>query len=322
VRLVQIVVAAAAVACGGPQSSARGAASSAAADSQPSLAGRVYRVSDRTFVDRRTLLDDLATARFVLLGEVHDSEEAHRAQRNIVEALLARGRHPAIVFEMIDSDRQPAINATRQSGVRDADAFSDAVGFDRAGWPWRFYRPLVAIALENDLPIVAGNAPRAETRSLVMRGLASVDASRTHLLGLDTPLDADAQAALRSDMRESHCNMLPEQMLDGMGLAQRARDGSLAERMVSAGREAVLIAGAGHARIDRGVPVRLRALAPDSSVRSVGFVEVDPHELDPPAYAARFRAATLPFDVVWFVAPVRRDRDQCEQLGHRSGSPR
>jgi uncharacterized iron-regulated protein len=289
------------------------------------LAGRIYRVRDDSFIDESTLVDALANARFVLLGEVHDSADAHRAQLRLVDALLAHGRTPALVFEMIDADRQPAIDAARTAGVRDPDALAVAVSFDREGWPWHFYRPLFAVALAHDLPIVAGNAPRGETRGLVMRGLASMDPARAHTLGIDEPLPEAAQETLRAEMRESHCNMLPESMLDGMALAQRARDGALAERMVASNRDAVLIAGAGHARTDRGVPVRLHALAPDSSVASVGFVEVDREHDDPRAYASRFHAERLPFDFVWFVPDVARG-DPCEQFRHRtspapSGSP-
>jgi hypothetical protein len=75
----------------------------------------------------------------------------------------------------------------------------------------------------------------------------------------------------------------------------------------------VLVAGAGHVRTDRGVPIALAALAPDARVLSVAFVEVRDDRQDPGSYAERFGAATLPFDFVWFTPRVD-DSDPCERF--------
>ena len=75
----------------------------------------------------------------------------------------------------------------------------------------------------------------------------------------------------------------------------------------------VLIAGAGHARNDRGVPFALHAQEPGARVASVAFVEVEHGTRSPGAYAARFGSKTLPFDYVWFT-PRLDDDDPCEKF--------
>jgi uncharacterized iron-regulated protein len=76
---------------------------------------------------------------------------------------------------------------------------------------------------------------------------------------------------------------------------------------------AVLIAGAGHVRRDRGVPVHLARQVPDATIASVAFVEVDAAASKPGDYAARFGTETLPFDYVWFT-PKADDDDPCAKL--------
>ena len=124
---------------------------------------------------------------------------------------------------------------------------------------------------------------------------------------------------MRVELRESHCGMLPESMLDGMALAQRGRDAEMAGRMIAAaGDGAVLITGAGHARTDRGAPVQLHARDANATVRSIGFVEVVPDRTNPAEYAERFGTESLPFDAVWFVPTVQRAEDMCASLRHHA----
>jgi hypothetical protein len=66
----------------------------------------------------------------------------------------------------------------------------------------------------------------------------------------------------------------------------------------------ILIAGAGHGRKDRGVPLHLARLAPEARVVSLAFVEAADDDV-PDAELVR-----LPYDLVWFTARVD-DGDFC-----------
>jgi uncharacterized iron-regulated protein len=117
---------------------------------------------------------------------------------------------------------------------------------------------------------------------------------------------------MRKEMADSHCGHLPETMMEPMVLAQRARDAHLAERLrtTDRGDGAILIAGAGHVRADRGVPTHLTKQSPDRKVRTVGFIEVSPETREPQDYAAAYGAKRLPFDYVWFTPAAQRE-DPC-----------
>ncbi len=245
----------------------------------------IYSPARKAFIDRKTLESDLAAARFVLLGEKHDAKEHHDLQLQLLQSLLARGRKPAVVMEMLEVDMQPVID----SG---ADLAPHA-----PGWTWSFYAPIVALARAQQLPVVAGNYPRAKIKAAFHGTPISAEDRAT--FGLDTPLPGRAE--LEEELLANHCGQLPKTMLPGFVDAQRLRDGQMAERMLSRATPdgAVLIAGSGHVRNDRAVPWVLRTRDPSAKVFSLAFVEGKPDTSQP-----------LPYDAVWFTAAVARE-DPC-----------
>ena len=105
-------------------------------------------------------------------------------------------------------------------------------------------------------------------------------------------------------------------MIESMVRAQWARDAHMANVIAAVETTdtgIVLIAGTGHARLDRGVPHHLARTQPERRAAAVAFLEVAPGKLTPDDYAAVFGAARLPFDFIWFT-PRIDDRDPCERF--------
>ncbi|WP_437997177.1 ChaN family lipoprotein [Sorangium sp. So ce185] len=282
-----------------------------ALDRDHALVGKLWDVKAGAFVDVAALSPRLAAARFVLLGERHDNPDHHRLQARVLEQVAAGGRRPRVVFEMLEAQQQPAIagyTATR----REAAGFGAWIGWERTSWPpYSEYLPIFDVAFGFGLPIVGGNVAQEEARALARQGLQGISPERAAELRLEQPLPAAEQASLEQELRDSHCGHLPERLIPTMALAQRARDAQLAQAMVRAeAGGAVLIAGAGHARRDRGVPYWLSVEAPGAEVLSLAFVQVQRGVQEPTRYAAQFSTATLPFDFVWFTPRVS-DGDPC-----------
>jgi uncharacterized iron-regulated protein len=284
-------------------------------DAQDPLVGRVWDVARGTFITRDALLGHLASAEIVALGEKHDNPDHHRLQALVVRGLLARGRRPDVAFEMIEVDQQPLIEAFLAQKPTSAAGLGAAVKWDDRGWPtWGDYEPIAQAAVEARLPILAANLPHAEARAVAHAGLGALDDARVQRLGLDRPLSPEIEASLADELRASHCGHLPEAMIAPMALAQRARDATMASVLLARHHhDGVLIAGAGHARNDRGVPLALHAQEPTARVASLAFVEVEHGLTTPGDYAARFGTRALPFDFVWFT-PRLDDDDPCEKF--------
>jgi hypothetical protein len=97
-----------------------------------------------------------------------------------------------------------------------------------------------------------------------------------------------------------------------MILAQRARDAQMAETLASRDDDGVvLIAGAGHVRLDRAAPAYLRHRLPEARIVSLAFVEVADGQNTPDEYARARGEVRLPFDIAWFT-PRMDNEDPCE----------
>jgi uncharacterized iron-regulated protein len=278
-------------------------------DRDHALVGKIWDVEAAAFVDAGVLVEKLARARFVLLGERHDNPDHHRLQARIVEKLVQAGRRPAVVLEMLDVSQQSLVDQYRARPDASAAGFGAALAWERTSWPpFAEYQPIFVVAFAHKLPIFAGNLPNADAKALVKQGLGALSAERVAQLGLAAPFPAPLETALLDELRASHCGQLPETLLAPMALAQHARDAQMAKVLATAAvsDSAVLIAGGGHARLDRGVPYYLASLMPGATVANVVFREVRHGDAQPQQYAAE----EGPFDFVWFT-PRGSDEDPC-----------
>lgn len=290
------------------------------------LVGRVWAPGEQRFLAPIALAPRLRRARFVLLGERHDNPDHHLMQARLLKALVNAGRHPAVAFEMIDTSQQPALQDFPASQPHPASALGPAVHWGQSGWPpWREYEPIARVALAAGLPLAAAELPAKRVRAVVEKGWKALDPALVRRLGLRRPWPAKRTAAMRREIKQAHCGLLPAHLLPGMVKAQRLRDAFMAARLRRAATSggAVLITGAGHARTDYGVPLHLRERGvPASQVVSVAMVQVRPGEARPQAYAADFDAPRLPFDYVVFTPAVPRGHP-CAKLrkefrGHKA----
>ncbi len=265
----------------------------------PGLAGRIWDVRAARFVEAGDMLERAAGARRVILGEVHDNPEHHRLQLRALEALAAHGTRRTLAMEQFDGEHQAALDGARARGAG-ADALAEAGRFDRKGWGWEMYQPLVELAVAHGWPLSAANLSRGEAREIV------ADPARAGL----PPPDPQLRESLERDLIGGHCGSRPPAArLGGMIEAQRARDARMARAIAQAA--SVLIAGNGHARKDVGVPLYL----PDGDVVSIALIEIDADKGAPAAYLEGF-ATPASFDYLWFTP--RHDRpDPCEAFRKR-----
>ena len=277
------------------------------------LVGRIWLPAEDRFVEPPALAQRLSAADFVLLGEHHDNIDHHRLQAWALEQIIASGRRPRVAFEMVAPEQEPALRRHLVEHPGQADGLETALDWPNSHWPdWANYRPLFAAALAAGMDIRPANLPIAVVRSLA--GQQAMPPATLALYRLDQPPDSATATAMADEIRDSHCGQLPERMVPQMVDAQRARDAAMALAVTSntpAG--AVLIAGAGHVRTDRGVPAQIAAMAPNRPVFSLAFVEVAEKQDSPANYGESWGKPLPPFDAVWFT-PRANDDDPCAGL--------
>ncbi|MDH0863314.1 ChaN family lipoprotein [Mitsuaria sp. GD03876] len=214
---------------------------------------------------------------FVLLGELHDNPDHHRARAEQLRRLIAQEPKTVVVFEQFSRGEDAAVAQARQARPGDVEAVIEAAKFDRKSWRWPLHQPLFEAALQSGAEVRGGNIDRDQVRKIVREGDAAWPAD---LLALRARVawNGTQQDTLRKDIQDGHCGAMPEAMLPGMVQAQRARDAAMAQAMLDArqagAKRVVLIAGNGHVRRDVAVPVYLQAAGvPASDIDAVAYLE-------------------------------------------------
>jgi uncharacterized iron-regulated protein len=283
------------------------------------LAGRIWRVSDRAFISVDDAVAAALAAEAVLLGETHDNVDHHFLQTWMLRQLTAAGRRPLVAFEMIDQTQSDKLREYLAAHPRDAADLGEAVGWASTGWPdWAHYRPIAQAAMDGGAPVAAANIPRETVRTLA-KGDPSPELLASY--GLDQPLPPAVQAEMEAEIRTDHCGLLPESAIPRMTRVQRARDAKMAEVLAEGLARlgsAVLIAGSGHIRSDRGVPARLAQVAPGRRVLALAFFEVQEEVTDPARYGESLGSPLPPYDIVWFTPRADR-QDPCEEWRKKAG---
>jgi len=241
----------------------------------------------------------------VLLGEVHDNAAQHALRVQALRRLLERGARPAIALEQFDREQQGAVDRVRGEPGDTASRVTRLIEVAGGrGWQWDLYRPYLALALEQDLPIVAANLSRPLAMRVAQEGLGAVfDASQRGALGLDA-IPQPVLEAQEREIEQGHCGRVPREALPAMAQAQIARDATLAQAIEPYfDRGVVLLTGNGHARRDIGV-VRHLSAADRARTITIGLLEDD----------EKAAAEAADFDVA-LLTPVQPRPDPCAHLG-------
>ncbi|MBH8612172.1 ChaN family lipoprotein [Pseudomonas mohnii] len=198
------------------------------------------------------LVEHLAGAPRLLVGEQHDNPDHHTLQLWLLRELAAQRPQGSLLMEMLNPDQQARVDAAQaasRAGQPPADPYQ-ALAW-QANWDWGVYGAVVNYALRQPYPLLAANLDRSQILQIYQqRPTLSGEASTT----------PQVQATLLDDIRGSHCGLLPEALLPAMLAVQQQRDRRMAERLLTAPTPALLLAGAFHVRKDLGVPLHLKDL--------------------------------------------------------------
>ncbi|MFV3305964.1 ChaN family lipoprotein [Pseudomonas sp. NY15181] len=212
------------------------------------------------------LLDRLASAPRVLVGEQHDNPDHHALELWLARALAERRPSGSVLMEMINPNQQSRVAAAQAAAARGEvpTGLLGALAW-QPGWDWSLYGPLVTWLVKQPAPLLSANLDRSE----IMR----IYAEQPVLEGVRSTTGT-VRNSLLDDLRESHCGLLPAGQLPAMLAVQQQRDRRMAERLKAAPGPALMIAGGFHARRDLGVPLHLEDLGAGQGLQVLMLAEV------------------------------------------------
>lgn len=257
--------------------------------------GQIIDLRSGATVTVEQMLAELADATVVLLGEKHDNPDHHSLQLWLLQMLQAQRTQGSVVMEMLTVDQQETVTQVQEK-IRVGDMPQDLpLALDwHKGWDWQQYGALVTYILKQPYPLLAANLNRD--------ALMAIYRNPPELIG-DKSTRTDVVERLSEQIRESHCNKLPEAQLPAMLAVQQQRDRSMAAVVLAAAKPTLLITGAYHARYDLGVPLHIQDLqdVDELTQRVLIFAEADQ---DIAAGSA---------DFVWYT-PAVAEQDYCADL--------
>ena len=248
-------------------------------------------------------------AQVVYLGESHDNPRHHLSPVRVLEAMLQAGARPALAFEMLTEDQQPAVDAAMRDAA-DPATLAKRLGWEERGWPgFEMYRPLFDLARVYRLPVIALDLSQPDVRRIARGGLDALSADERGRLASRLPPDAERERDIARDIEAAHCGLLPATAMPGMVDAWHARNVTMAQRILEAlgpDRQVVVIAGRGH-QAPGGLADQVEALRPGTHQLIVDLVEADGEapELEGPGNR-----------ITWPSRPVERP-DPCAPLRSR-----
>lgn len=149
---------------------------------------RIYSVSESKEITLLELVTGLGSADVVFFGEEHNDSVAHVLQLEVFKALHRRQKEKLrLSMEMFQTDVQLVLNEYLAGLIRETNLQKDG----RLWNNYKDYRSLVEYAKENNIPVLAANAPSRYTNRVTRSGLESLKDLSADAKGLLAPLPVD-----------------------------------------------------------------------------------------------------------------------------------
>ena len=281
------------------------------------LAGKIWDVKNKKYIDKQQLLDKALSSNYVLLGETHDNMQHHKDHGWMIEQISEKKPDTAVAFEMINEKQAQEINQKHPDNINEVIKILEK---EKTGWEYdKYYRPVFSAVIKGNLKVYPADLEKSSMMAVIRKGEDSTPEELKPLLD-KTPLSDEQRDALKKEIEATHCGMINADMTKAMMRGQRTRDAAIGNNLYKIrhadkqkDKTVILVAGSGHVRKDRGAPMYLRAEDSKASILTIAWLEVDKDTTDPKDYVKPWGGDTLPFDYVAFTASADRP-DPCEEM--------
>jgi uncharacterized iron-regulated protein len=139
----------------------------------------ILDVATKEAISFQQLIEKLAPARVVFIGEQHDHAGHHQMQLEVIKS-LAKKQPVAVGLEMFQAEDQQALDNWTAGIISEPDFRQ--IYQRNWGW-WSLYEPIFSYARDQHIPMVGLNLPRSITRQVATSGFLSLDKEQISFLG-------------------------------------------------------------------------------------------------------------------------------------------
>ncbi|MFQ5779346.1 MAG: ChaN family lipoprotein [Nitrospiria bacterium] len=278
--------------------------------------GKIIHLPTGLEVSEARLVDLLAPARVVYVGEVHDSLEDHRVQLTILKGIWERFPGKVVVgMEMFRRPDQPKINQWVDGALPEKDFLK--LWYESWSVDEGYYREILNFIREKKVPVIALNASQEMEVKVRMKGIEGLSQNDRRGLPQVDREDPYHRQALQAVFKGHGSGAKGfDRFYDGMLLWDETMAESIANYLSSpegADKKMVVFAGGFHVGYGFGIPRRVFRRLPDP------YQIVIPHAKDFPEEKRMMdvKVPDLPLtlsDFVWGVG-YRELEDKKVRLG-------
>ncbi|WP_210397861.1 ChaN family lipoprotein [Motiliproteus sediminis] len=305
------------------------------------LIGQIIDTRSGEAITEAALLERMASADVVYLGESHDNADHHAKQKQLLEALVAKGFKPALGFEFFDVGQTGYLQqyVSGQASMMQLHVGGKAkqtpeqrlrrqLGWEqRSDRDWGFYFSLIEVAKQHQLPIFGADLPAGIKLRLSRVGSDGLNPVESHQLVRLQNDHADYRQLMYQRFRDGHCGWGEEPLLTRLYQTWNARNNRMAQSIVqmaaaSEGGPVVMILGNGHTEYNRAVYGQVEYLNPGLQQLNLALqpITIEPAPLAD--YLEPARVGDTDFgarhELLWFT-PRHSYIDPCASLNKPGG---
>ena len=225
--------------------------------------GGIYAAEKGTAIAFDAMVREMKSARFVYVGESHNSLPMHEIQVQVLRALYGQDPNLAIGLEMLPVTVQEVLTKWSLGALTKDEFLRGVRWYVNWNFNYGYYEKIFDFAKEHSLPVYALNVPRETISKIRMKGWEALTEDEKKLVPQAPDVsNQDHRALIRAIFEAAD---LPHQMkgpgletvFEGLYRSQSAWDEVMGANTLRAaereGRRVVVFAGSGHLLYNLGL---------------------------------------------------------------------
>ncbi len=237
-----------------------------AADGQAASVPKAFvspqAVDLNALLDLKRIISRLAEKRVVFIGETHDRYDHHLNQLALIQRLHEANPQLVVALEFFQQPFQPYLDGYIAGKIDERTFLEKTEYFERWGYDYRLYRPIIEYARQHSIPLLALNVPGEISEKVGQVGLDGLTPEEKAAWVPEEIDRSDKEYRERLHVIYSQHPSTKSGDFERFYQVQLLWDETMAARAArylkeNPGRQMVLLAGVGHLVYGAGIPRRL-----------------------------------------------------------------
>lgn len=206
-------------------------------------------------------IEGVADRKIVYVGEYHDKKSHHAVQLEVIKGLFQKNPRLAVGMEMFQRPFQGVLDDYLAGRIEEREFLKKSEYFDRWGFDYNLYKPIIDFARAGKIPVIALNARRELVDKVGKDGLDSLSAEEKKELPADMDFSDTAYRERMEKVFKEHKGS-GERKFEHFFQAQVLWDETMASSVDEFLKKVpeggmVVLAGQGHLAYGSGIPKRV-----------------------------------------------------------------